>query len=515
VTARGATNWRAVGKLVGALAAFWAVVAAPAAAATQSRSVPTVRGPKVEVVVTSADLHQALTRGAALHFSSAVPERSTPLIDVTERIRYQTVKGLGGAMTDSSAWLLLHDLNGGTRAWLMRKLFGADGIALRFIKVPIGASDFTAAGIPYTYDDLAAGATDPTLAAFSIAHDTAYVIPALRQALALTHHAFVLATPWSPPAWMKTNGVIANAASDLGWLKQTEYGVMAQYFVEFLRAYAAAGVRVNAITPQNEPGQQTSYPGMNMSEADEATFITADLRPALDGAHLHTQIYGYDFNWWEPNTWFARQLAGSPAAADLAGIASHCYFGAPTLMSQLHDEHRALDEVVSECAMGSLPFSTSELEIASIRNWASAVALWNLALDQDGGPVQPPNDGCMHCTGIVTINSATHKVTLTRDYFQLGQVSKFLRPGAVRIASSNFVTYQYIPTGVDVADDFATPGLDDVAFQNRDGSRVLVAYNSATAPAKFAVRNDGYYFGYTLNPGTTATFIWKPRRSMS
>jgi glucosylceramidase len=511
--ARCASNWGPGARLtVAMLAVFFALLAGHAAAATQTKSAPIVFGPKVEVVVTSASLRQALTRETPVQFSTAVPTK-TPLIDIDEKLRDQTIKGVGGAMTDTSAWLLFHELNGGTRAWLMRKLFGAGGIALRFIKLPIGATDFTATGVPYTYDDVPAGDADQTLADFSIAHDSAYIIPALRQALALDHHAFVLATPWSPPAWMKTNGLLGNAGNNLGWLKQADYGVMAQYIVKFLRAYAAAGVHVDAITPQNEPGQQTSYPGASMSEADEVAFVSGDLKPALDAAHLDTQIYGYDFSWWAPATGFAWALARSQAAPDLAGIASHCYFGSPTWMAAMHYRDPALDQIVSECAMGTLPFSTSELEIASMRNWASAVALWNLALDQDGGPVQPPNGGCMGCTGIVRINDTTHTVTLTRDYYQLGQVSRFLQPGAVRIGSNNFVTYRYIPTGVDVANNFATAGLDDVAFQNPDGSRVLVAYNSATTPVEFAVRNDSYYFKYTLNPGATATFVWTPSMS--
>ncbi len=509
VSTRPTRDWRGLGRLTVATVALFALLTTVATAAPGKPKVPVVLGPKVDVVVTSANLHQALAQVAPLQSSSAEPKK-TPLIDVNEQLRYQTIKGVGGAMTDTSAWLMYHDINAGKRAWLMRKLFGSDGIGLRFIKIPIGASDFTATGVPYTYDDVPAGDVDPTLADFSIAHDTAYVIPALKAALGLAPHVFVMASPWSPPAWMKTSGTLGNPANAPGWLKQADYGVMAQYMVKFLRAYAAAGVHVDAITPQNEPGQQTTYPGMNMTEDNEASFVTADLKPALDAAHLRTKIYGYDFNWWQDNVGFARLLAGGPAASDFAGISSHCYFGAPTLMSELHAEDPALDEVVSECAMGALPFTTSELEIASMRNWASAVALWNLALDQDGGPVEPPNSGCDHCTGIVTINDQTHRVTFTRDYYQLGQVSKFLQPGAVRVDSNNFVTYRYIPTGVDVADNFATPGLDDVAFLNPDGSRVLVAYNSAAAPVKFAVKNDGYYFEYTLDPGATATFVWKP-----
>ncbi len=100
-----------------------------------------------------------------------------PVIGVSEATRYQRVKGVGGAMTDTSAWLMYDELAPGERAFLMRSLFGPNGIGLRFIRIPIAASDFTATGVPYTYDDVALGDTDPTLADFSIAHDAAYVLP--------------------------------------------------------------------------------------------------------------------------------------------------------------------------------------------------------------------------------------------------------------------------------------------------------------------------------------------------
>ena len=485
--------------------------AAPAAAsteATRKHSVPIKLGPTVRVILTTADLHRALTPMPSVTFSTASVH--VPALEVDEKLRYQAIKGVGGAMTDSSAWLIYDRLNPGTRAWLMRQLFSPQGIWLRFIKLPMGATDFTANGVPYSYDDLPAGQTDPALSNFSIVHDEAYVIPALRQALGYAKHAFVMATPWSPPAWMKTSGVLNNPADNPGWLKQDDYGAMAQYFVKFLHDYEAAGVGVNAITPQNEPGQKTTYPGADMSESDESSFIASDLAPALRSAGLHTQIYGYDNDWFTAETPFASQLISGPAANDLSGVSSHCYFGSPALMSALHYQAPKLDEIVSECAPGTLPFSTSELEIAAMRNWASAVGLWNFALDQRGGPVQPPNYGCEGCTGIVTINTATHRVIFTRDYYELGQLSKFVDPGAVRIASTHLIAYRYIPTGTIVASPFATPGVDDVAFRNPDGGRVLVAYNSATGPAKFAVRDDGYSFTYELAPGATATFIWKP-----
>src|SRR5262249_31987487 len=139
---------------------------------------------RVSVVLTTADLQDALTRVASIGFSGTPPAH-TPIVQVRESIRYQRIKGVGGAMTDSSAWLMYADLAPGLRAWLMRRLFGPSGIDLRFIRIPMGASDFTALRIPYTYDDMPAGQTDPTLAHFTIQHDIAYVIPALKQMLAI------------------------------------------------------------------------------------------------------------------------------------------------------------------------------------------------------------------------------------------------------------------------------------------------------------------------------------------
>ncbi len=294
----------------------------------------------------------------------------------------------------------------------MAQLFGRTGLHLGFLRVPMGASDFSAQGVPYTYDDMPAGQTDPTLANFSIAHDRAYILPALRAALAENPRTLLLASPWSAPGWMKDSGVLSNPADLIGTLQPSAYAPLAAYFVKFLQAYRAAGVPIWAVTPQNEPGQNTTYPGMNLTEAGEAAFVTQDLAPALRSAHLPTRIYGYDNSWYGGGMGFAYALALGPAARDLAGIATHCYFGTAAEISGLHRVAPGLDQVVSECSPGSgLAFTTSQLEIAATRNWASAVTLWNLALDPAGGPVQPPNYGCRGCTGVVTVDPVAHTVT--------------------------------------------------------------------------------------------------------
>ena len=154
-----------------------------------------------------------------------------------------------------------------------------------------------------------------------------------------------------------------------------------------------------------------------------------------------------------------------------------------------------------------MAYEPAEAMIGSFRAWASAVGLWNLALDPAGGPVQQPNRGCPRCTGIVAVDEQTHAVTYGLNYYQLGQVSKFVSPGAVRIASNSFVSNFRTPTGV----YGATPGLDDVAFRNPDGSIALVADNSSGSRLRFVVAADGRSFRYALPPRTTATFVWRLR----
>jgi glucosylceramidase len=456
-------------------------------------------GPPVQVTATSDNLGWELTRLRDVRFSAA-PARSARTIAVDDRIRYQRFAGVGGAMTDSSAWLIDDQLAPAARERLMDALFGAEGIRLNFLRVPIGASDFTVSGVPYTYDDLPAGQADPALAHFSIAHDLAYIVPALREAIARDARLQILAETWSPPAWMKTNGALDNL-HNRAHLRASAWQPFALYLTRFLTTYRHLGIRVEAITPQNEPQAPTAFPGLNFPPTDEGRFIARQLVPAMDAAGVHPKIYGLDRG---AGYDYAQALVTGPAREDLAGLAWHCY-GGPTYIEALHLLAPKLDQIVSECSPGLSAYEPAEAIIGSLRAWASSVGLWNLALDPAGGPVQQPNLGCPGCTGVVTIDEQTHAVTYGLNYYELGQVSKFVSPGAVRVASNSFVTNFRTPDG----GYGATPGLDDVAFRNPDGSITLVAYNSAASPVSFVVTAHGRAFRYTLPPRTTATFVWR------
>jgi len=488
------------------LAAALATVASVLVGTGVAQAQPVVNPNKVSVVETVPGTSTLLAPQPSITFTPGTPAYGLPVIAIDEAIKEQVVQGFGGSMTDSSAWLIEHWLTPTARAQLLSDLFGPSGIRLDFLRIPIGASDYTATETPYTYDDLPPGQTDPTLQQFSIKHDQAYILPALKQALQTNPHIDMLASPWTAPAWMKRNDSLSNV-QNTGTLRGEFYSTWARYIVKFLQAYEAAGVPISAVTAQNEPGNPTPYPGMNMSADSLGTFTVRDLSPALRAAGLKTQIYGLDLGWGSAS--LAYQLTAGEMP-ELGGVAWHCYYGSPDVMETLHTELPSVTQIVDECSPGITPISTSEVVISSLRNWASTVALWNLALDRLGGPVEQPNKGCPGCYGLATIvptNTnipADDQVWLSTAYYELGQASTAIEPGARVVGSTNFVNYDYLKPGV----NFVSPSVDDVAVVNPDGTRALMAFNNGTASASFAVQWNSEYFDYTLPPRATVTFVW-------
>ena len=297
------------------------------------------------------------------------------------------------------------------------------------------------------------------------------------------------------------------------------YQAYALYLLKFIEAYRANGVNVNAITVQNEPQNRSSdnYPGTDMPSAQEATVIE-DLGPMLRAAHLPTEIFGYDHNWAEhPNDIastppdeagdindYPQQVLATPAAKWISGVAFHCYYGDPSAMTAFHNEYPKLQIFEDECSgsqsadpadtfSDTLKWHSRNLEIGSTRNWSSTVINWNLALDPTGGPHV---GGCSTCTGIITVGPGD-TVTPNAEYYALGQLSRFVQPGAVRIASTSFGTTGW------------NGEVEDVAFQNPDGSTVLVAHNENDNAQAFAVQEGQQRFTYTLPGDSLATFVWK------
>jgi glucosylceramidase len=416
------------------------------------------------------------------------------VITVDATTQYQQVDGFGGSLTDSSAWLIWNKLSSSQQATLMQQLFSPSaGIGISFLRQPMGATDFSASG-NYSYDDAPAGQTDPSLANFSVAHDATYIIPLVKQALSINPDIKVVALPWSPPAWMKTTGTMNG-----GNMNTAYFPALAQYFVDFVQAYQQQGIPIYALSVQNEPLYSTTgYPTEYLAAGDESTFIANNLGPALSGAGLGSvKIFDYEHNW--DNTAYPESVLGSPAGQYVAGSSFHCYAGDPTAQSSVETAFPAKDIWFTECSgitsskfAGDLVWNAEHLLIGATRNWARSVSLWNLALDQNSGP---KNGTCSNCRGVVTIDDSISpaSITLNVEYYVLGHLGKFVVPGAHRIGSNTF----------------GAGSIEDVAFQNADGSIVLLVLNSAGNPGMFTVRFKGESFNYTLPAAAVATFSWK------
>lgn len=452
-------------------------------------------GPTVSTWLTTTDGRNQLTQQSDQTFQSNSNPGGT-IIDVNDQQKFQQMQGFGGAMTDSSAYILGQVLNSTERNTLMQNLFGSSGtnsINMSFVRIPMGSSDFSATPPsnpqPYSYDDLPAGQTDPTLSHFSISHDLTYIIPTLKQALQINPQLTYMANPWSPPAWMKTNGSMIGHTNGVdGTLISSDYEPLAQYFVKFLQAYQAQGVPITYITPQNEPLYIPSgYPGMSLSQDQEVSFINNNLGPDLAKAGLSTKILGYDFN--RQNTAYPEAVLGQ-AGSYVSGISWHCYAQNPGEMTTIHNLYPTKDQFETECSPGIISQSIIDETLYDVQNWARAVLEWNIVLYPNNGPLI--NGGCGTCSAVVQVNPTSHAVTYTTNYYQLGQVSKFVVPGAYHISAT---------TG--------NSSLNNAAFTNPDGSHVLVIHNTSSGSQSFNVRWDSTQsFAYTLPAGGIVTFKW-------
>ena len=446
-------------------------------------------GAAIDVWVTNSVGTQLLSRDPDLHFVS--PPAATDVINVDTTVKHQTIVGFGAAMTDASAFLI-SKLAAAKRDALMRELFGRDpGLGLSFVRVPMGASDFSLR--QYSYDDMPAGQSDSALADFSIAPDSAAKLPLLKQALAINANLKLMASPWSPPGWMKSTGSLIQ-----GTLLPKYYQSFADYFRRFIGSYGAAGVPIYAVSLQNEPAfEPADYPGMRFDPADRANVIANYVGPTFEKAGITSLILDWDHNWDMPQQPLA-VLGDANARKYVAGVAWHCYGGDVSAQSVVQSTYPDKDVYFTECSGGdwdavfgsNLKWDVGTLIIDGTRNGARAVALWNLALDPKAGP---HTGGCGNCRGVITIDTTSGANTRNVEYWSLAHASRFVRQGARRIDSSS---------GVD--------GLKSAAFLNADdGSVVLIVFNTNNADRPFAVHAGSRGFKYMIQSGAAVTFHWK------
>lgn len=413
--------------------------------------------------------------------------RTNNIIEVDESKTFQSMDGFGYTLTGGSAQHMIR-MSAPARAALIKELFATDrtNIGLSYLRLSIGASDLN--DHVFSYDDLPAGETDPTLAKFNLGPDRADVVPVLKEILAVNPAIKILGSPWSPPVWMKTTNDTRG-----GSLKVECYDFYAQYFIKYIQAMKAEGIRIDAITIQNEPLHPGNNPSLLMLAPEQALFIKKHLGPAFKAAGIDTKIILYDHNCDRPD--YPISILDDPEAKRYVdGSAFHLYRGQIEAMSTVHKAHPDKNLYFTEEWIGgpgelkgNMAWHVRNLIVGAPRNWSRNVLQWNLTSDPK---YQPHTDrgGCDRCLGAITIDG--DKVARNPGYFIIAHASKFVRPGSLRIESSY------------------PAELPNVAFKTPEGKRVLIVLNSSLSSQEFNIRDGGSTATATLKAGAVGTFVW-------
>lgn len=445
---------------------------------------PTPVASEVEYWVTKGDQSMLLQKQVApLVFGTTA--NAHPVIEVDSTQAYQQVDGFGYTLTGGSADLI-NALPATTRQALLQELFSpVNGIGVNYLRVSIGASDLSAQ--VFSYNDMPAGQTDITLANFSLSHDETNLIPVLKEILLINPSLKILGSPWSAPTWMKDNN---NSVG--GSLLPQYYGVYANYFVKYIQAMQAKGIRIDAITIQNEPLHGGNNPSMVMTAAQQAAFIKNNLGPAFQAASINTKIIVWDHNCDNPG--YPVEVMNDAAAKQYVdGSAFHLYNGDINVLSQVHnahpDKHVYFTEQYTSSTGGfggDLKWHLKNVIIGSMRNWSRNALEWNLANDATYGPHTP--GGCTVCKGALTISGSV--ITRNVAYYIIAHASKFVPDGSTRIKSELYGSIQ------------------NVAFKRQDGKKVLIVLNDGGSTQTFNIKYKNKWVTTALEAGAVATYVW-------
>jgi len=418
-------------------------------------------------------------------FSRSRPREALPTIKIDDSRTFQPIEGFGFSLTGGSAYLLA-GLAAADRAKLLQELFGLTeaSIGLSCLRLSIGASDLGRRD--FTYWGLRRGTVDPDLTRFNLAGGDREVVPVLQEILAINPALKIIASPWSAPPWMKSNGRYV-----AGSLKPEYYSAYARYFAKYVEAMRDHGIHVSAVTPQNEPQNPRNEPSMVMSAAEQAAFIKGHLGPELRKGAPETEILCWDHNC-DGIDFPLDVLGDAEARAYVGGVAWHLYNGTPDAMSLVHAQYPDKKVYFTEQwvsahddFMGALRWHTKNVIIGALRNWSRTALEWNLASDPEYS--LHSRLGAVGALGGITIGA-----TIGRNpgYYLMAHSAKFIRPGSVRVHSSE------------------VDRLPNVTCLTPESRMVMVVMNDTDGARRFRVQHRGTHATLELGAGDIATLRW-------
>lgn len=416
--------------------------------------------------VTAPDKSLLLTKVNA-ELKSITASAALPVIEIDTVQKYQVMDGFGFALTGGSAQLINQELTAEKRSAVLKDLFSTDGdgIGVSYLRISIGASDLDEK--VFSYCDLRRGKTDPELNRFSIEEDEKNLIPVIKEILRINPDIKIMGSPWSAPTWMKDNNKTIG-----GSLLPEYYSAYSNYFVKYIQAMKQQGIKIDAITIQNEPENPNNNPSMVMTAKEQGEFIQKHLGPAFAANGISTKIVLFDHNCDHPE-YPISILDNQETRKYVDGSAFHLYLGEIDALSKVHDAHPDKGLYFTEQWTssegefgGDMAWHTKNLTIGATRNWSKNVLEWNLAADP---AFKPHTDGgCTQCQGALTIGG--NNVTKNVSYYIIGHASKFIPPGSVRVSST------------------LQEGLPNVAFKRPDGKIAVLLLNETDSDQEVVIR---------------------------
>lgn len=455
---------------------------------------------EVDVYTTTSNRQQNLTH-TMQGFSKQAASKS--VITINPAVRYQEMDGFGAAVTGSTCYNLMQ-MAADDRADFLKETFSdKDGLGFSYIRISIGCSDFSLS--EYTCCDTKG------IENFALqSEEKEYVIPILKDIIAINPQIKILGSPWTCPKWMKVNNLMDRKPFDSwtsGQLNPDYYADYATYFVKWIEAFRKEGINIYSITPQNEPLNRGNSASLFMGWREELAFVRDALGPAFKAAGLDTKIYAFDHNYNydnmpEQKEYPVKMYDDEVAAAFLTGAAYHNYGGNRNELNNIQQQRPDKELIFTETSIGMwndgrnlgkrLMEDMREVGLGTVNNWCKGVIVWNLMLDSERGPWR--EGGCKTCYGAVDINRMNYK-TITRNshYYIIGHLSSVVKPGAVRVESK----------GVD------GNGLMYSAFENTDGTVAFVLLNEGGTEAHLTVTDGKNYVDCTIPAKSVASYRWK------
>jgi glucosylceramidase len=463
------------------------IFAAGCAQSTQ----PAMKGRPVQIVLTAKDTQNRLTsQESAVWVKSDIPE-SAATITIDASKTFQTIVGFGGAFTESAAYAL-SKISPEKRAEALRAYFDPkEGLGYSICRTHINSCDFSLGNYAYTEVD-----GDTKLEHFDISRDKKLLIPMIKDAMAVKGAQFkLLASPWSPPGWMKTNGEMNHG----GQLKPEYRDTWALYFAKYIKAYQKEGIDIWGVSVQNEPAAVQTWDSCIWSAQEEGQFVRDHLGPTLQKQGLEAvKILVWDHNKDIIVERVTPILSDPETAKYVWGVGFHWYSG--DQFENLDKVHQAFPDkkllFTEGCQEGGVhPGSWALGEryahdiIGDLNNWTVGWIDWNMVLDERGGPNHVGN----FCDAPIIADAKENKLMYQSSYYYLGHFSKFIRPGAVRIGCT-----------------VKNSSLEVTAFKNTDGSIVIPAMNRTEESISFRVVLEGLHAVIQSPPHSCLTLSIEP-----